>query len=98
MVIVETPSEKEPTMKEITTTGLDAAKSVFRLRGIDADHQPVLRRQLKRRQVLLFLAADHPWRKPFIDASAGYPMRIIDRQCCALARGRSMPLPIGATR
>ncbi len=36
-------------MTDITTIGLDTAKSVFQVHGVDADHQPVLRRQLKRR-------------------------------------------------
>ena len=43
-------------MKEITTIGLDTAKSVFQVHGVDRDHQPVVRRQLKRRQVLPFFA------------------------------------------
>jgi len=38
-------------MQAITTVGLDIAKSVFRVHGIDASGQPVIRRQLKRRHV-----------------------------------------------
>lgn len=41
-------------MTDLTTIGLDTAKSVFQVHGVDGDHQPVLRRQLKRRQVLPF--------------------------------------------
>ncbi len=41
-------------MNEITTIGLDTAKSVFQVHGVDADNKVVLRRQLKRRQVLAF--------------------------------------------
>jgi len=41
-------------MNEITTIGLDTAKSVFQVHGVDADNEVVLRRQLKRRQVLPF--------------------------------------------
>ena len=36
-------------MQTITTTGLDVAKSVFQVHGVDADGQVVVRRQLKRR-------------------------------------------------
>ena len=36
------------------TIGLDIAKSVFQVHGIDADGQVVIRRQLKRRYVLAF--------------------------------------------
>src|SRR5436189_416522 len=41
-------------MKGITTIGLDIAKSVFQVHGIDAAGQVVMRRQLKRRYVLAF--------------------------------------------
>src|ERR1700723_4083652 len=41
-------------MHEVTTIGLDIAKSVFQVHGIDADGQVVIRRQLKRRYVLAF--------------------------------------------
>src|SRR5512141_965833 len=41
-------------MQVITTVGLDIAKSVFQVHGIDAGNQVVIRRQLKRRYVLTF--------------------------------------------
>ena len=41
-------------MQTITTIGLDIAKSVFQVHGIDAGGQVVIRRQLKRRYVLAF--------------------------------------------
>jgi transposase len=41
-------------MQAITTIGLDIAKSVFQVHGVDAGGQPVIRRQLKRRYVLSF--------------------------------------------
>ena len=41
-------------MQTITTIGLDIAKSVFQVHGIDAAGQVVIRRQLKRRYVLAF--------------------------------------------
>jgi transposase len=41
-------------MQVITTIGLDIAKSVFQVHGVDADGQVVIRRQLKRRYVLAF--------------------------------------------
>ena len=43
-------------MAEITTIGLDVAKKVFQVHGVDAAGQVVLRRQLKRRQVEAFFA------------------------------------------
>jgi transposase len=41
-------------MQSITTIGLDIAKSVFQVHGIDAAGRVVMRRQLKRRYVLAF--------------------------------------------
>jgi transposase len=41
-------------MQTITTIGLDIAKSVFQVHGIDAEANVILRRQLKRRYVLAF--------------------------------------------
>ena len=41
-------------MRTITTIGLDIAKSVFQVHGVDAVGQVVIRRQLKRRYVLAF--------------------------------------------
>ena len=35
---------------QVITVGLDIAKSVFQVHGVDADGQVVIRRQLKRRR------------------------------------------------
>ena len=44
----------EPSMGEITTTGLDLAKHVFQVHGVDAEGATVLRKQLRRGQILAF--------------------------------------------
>ncbi|MGY4352218.1 transposase [Bradyrhizobium sp. GM7.3] len=41
-------------MQSISTVGLDIAKSVFQVHGVDAAGQVVVRRQLRRRYVLAF--------------------------------------------
>src|SRR5438067_13887517 len=41
-------------MRAIATIGLDIAKSVFQVHGVDTGGQVVIRRQLKRRSVLAF--------------------------------------------
>ena len=41
-------------MKETTTIGIDLAKSVFQVHGVDMDDTVVLRRQLKRKDVIPF--------------------------------------------
>jgi transposase len=47
-------------MQTITTIGLDIAKSVFQVHGVDAEGDVVLRRQLKRRYVLAFFQKQPP--------------------------------------
>jgi transposase len=41
-------------MQAVTTIGLDIAKSVFQVHGVDAEGKVLIRRQLKRRHVLAF--------------------------------------------
>ena len=75
-------------MEEITTIGLDTAKSVFQVHGVDCDHKPIVRRQLKRRQVLPFFAklppclvgieacsASHHWAREL--SKLGHTVRLI---------------------
>jgi transposase len=47
-------------MGEVSTIGLDIAKSVFQLHGMDADGAVVIRRRVSRTKVLEFLAALPP--------------------------------------
>ena len=41
-------------MQAVTTIGLDIAKSVFQVHGVDEHGKVVIRRQLRRRYVLVF--------------------------------------------
>jgi hypothetical protein len=50
-------------MQTITTIGLDIAKSVFQVHGVDVGGQVIVRRQLKRRHVLTLAA--NPGRPQF---------------------------------
>ena len=62
-------------MQAITTIGLDIAKSVFQVHGVDAAGNVILRRQLKPRHVLAFFQKVPPaW-----SASKPAPRRIIGR-------------------
>jgi hypothetical protein len=45
---------------QVTTIGLDIAKNVFQVHGIDAAEKVVVRKQLRRRQVLEFFKALPP--------------------------------------
>jgi transposase len=50
-------------MQTIKTIGLDIAKSVFQVHGVDAVGSVVIRRQLRRRHVLTFFDKLTPWRR-----------------------------------
>jgi transposase len=56
LVFLANHQEREPSMSEITTIGLDLAKHVFQVHGIDAQGTTVLRKRLRRGQVLAFFS------------------------------------------
>ncbi|NYS26762.1 IS110 family transposase [Rhodobacteraceae bacterium 2376] len=75
-------------MGEISTIGVDLAKSVFQLHGVDAEGRTVLRRQLRRSQILEFFqrqppcligmeacASAHHWARELIEL--GHDVRLI---------------------
>jgi transposase len=47
-------------MEQITTIGLDLAKNVFQVHGVDAAGKVLVRKQLRRAEVLRFFAALPP--------------------------------------
>ncbi len=49
-------------MDKIIRIGMDTSKSVFQLHGVDAAEQPVLRKKLRRREVLTFFGQLEPIR------------------------------------
>src|SRR3981189_2003008 len=59
MEVLLTPQQGTP-MSEITVIGLDLAKHVFQIHGADPDGRPVLRKRLRRGQVLEFFASLSP--------------------------------------
>ena len=75
-------------MQAITTVGLDIAKSVFQVHGVDAAGEAIICRQLKRRQVLPFFerlpaclvgieacATSHHWSREL--KSLGHTVRLM---------------------
>jgi transposase len=74
-------------MQTVTTIGLDIAKSVFQVHGVDSTGHVVIRRQLKRRAVLAFFqkllpclvgieacASSHHWSREL----GTWPYRAVD--------------------
>jgi len=53
-LIVVNESHQGAVHMQVTTIGLDIAKNVFQVHGIDAAEKVVVRKQLRRRQVLEF--------------------------------------------
>ena len=68
-------------MHEVTTIGLDIAKSVFQVHGIDAAGNVIIRRQLKRRYVLAFFQKRPPC---FVGIEAGATSHHWSRELKAL--------------
>jgi transposase len=60
--VVETTQCMEPTTMQTTTIGLDLAKNVFQVHGVDARERAVLRKRLPRTKVLEFFAQLPPCR------------------------------------
>tara|TARA_R110000737_G_scaffold152126_1_gene181386 strand:+ start:49 stop:1116 length:1068 start_codon:yes stop_codon:yes gene_type:complete len=88
LVLLGTNHEKEPSDMNVTTIGIDLAKSVFQLHGIDADGEVVLRKKLRRSAVLDVLrdlspcligleacASSHFWSREI--SALGHDVRLI---------------------
>src|SRR5229473_2250820 len=58
--VVEDPQTKEPSVGNLIRIGLDTSKSVFQLHGGNAAEQPVLRRKLRRKEVVTFFRRLEP--------------------------------------
>src|SRR5512145_3061642 len=87
---VQYTSKGESAMK-VTTIGIDVAKSVFQVHGVDPQGKVVLRRQLRRAQVALFFsnlepclmgmeacASSHYWARKL--AALGHTVRLMAPQ------------------
>jgi hypothetical protein len=73
-------------MQAITTIGLDIAKSVFQVHGVDAEGNVVLHRQLKRRYILAFFQNRRAW-----SVSKPAPRRVIKAAHERFAHQRLQP-------
>jgi transposase len=60
LVVLIRNQQRGPPMVKISMIGLDLAKNVFQLHGIDAAGKVVLQRQLRRRQMEKFFAGLPP--------------------------------------
>src|SRR5450631_3361269 len=56
MRLVERSQTREPSVNQIIRIGMDTSKHIFQLHGVDAAEQPVLRKKLRRSEVLTFFA------------------------------------------
>jgi Transposase len=71
VVVVKDHQQREPSMGDITTIGLDLAKNVFQVHAVDEAGNVVLRKRLRRGQVLAFFA--------------GIPSCLVGLEACATA-------------
>ena len=95
-------------MQTITTIGLDIAKSVFQVHGVDAAGQVVIRRQLKRRYVLTFFqklppclvgieacASSHHWSREL--QALGHTVRLMPALLAAPVGDSTMPMTLATS-
>src|SRR5262249_9174008 len=61
-----------PSMTQITTIGLDLAKKVFQVHGVDAEGKVVVAQKLRRKEVLAFFAK----LAPCLDRALQQPTRV----------------------
>src|SRR6476620_9120203 len=103
---------EERAMQTITTIGLDIAKSVFQVHGVDAGGQVIVRRQLKRRSVLAFFqklppclvgieacASSHHWSREL--QALGHTVRLMPPAYVkpyGAPRRRVLPVEEGSTQ
>src|SRR5471030_353516 len=82
---------RRATMKQVTTIGLDIAKSVFQVHGVDATGKVVLRKKLTRSRMLEFFgklpkclvgieacASSHYWARELI--ALGHEVKLMPAQ------------------
>jgi hypothetical protein len=68
-------------MQTVTTIGLDIAKSVFQVHGIDAEGRVIIRRQLKRRYVLAFFQKLPPCLVGIEACATSHHFRSLNQYC-----------------
>jgi transposase len=56
MVVVKDHQQREPSMEKFTTVGLDLAKNVFQVHGVNETNGVVMRKRLRRGQVHAFFS------------------------------------------
>src|SRR5215210_2156741 len=91
LLVARISSNREPSMGEITTIGLDLAKHVFQVHGVDAQGVVVLRKQLRRGHVVAFFgrlprclvgmeacATSHYWAREL--CALGHEVRLMPAQ------------------
>jgi transposase len=71
MVVVKDHQQREPSMSEITTIGLDLAKNIFQVHGVDETGTAVIVKRLRCSQVIAFFA--------------GLPPCLVGMEACATA-------------
>jgi transposase len=68
--------QRRPSVEQIIRIGMDTSKHIFQLHGVNAAEAPVLRKKLRRKEMMKFLAQLEPT-EIAIEARA-----TIGRGCC----------------
>src|SRR4051794_29436554 len=59
---VVTSHVRRPSVEQVSRIGMDTSKHIFQLHGVDATERPVLRRKLRRRDMIAFVERLSPTR------------------------------------
>ncbi len=73
MVVVINHEQEELFAMKVTTVGLDLANNVFQVHGIDSTGKVIVRRSLRRRQMMPFFGKLDPWPSRSASCKPGSP-------------------------
>lgn len=82
-------------MKKVAILGIDLAKNVFQLHGVDAEGQPALKRRVRRERLLRVVADIEPYLIA-VEACTGPftgPEHFSNSETAFASSARSMPNP-----
>src|ERR1700724_122831 len=88
--VVAKSQTREPSVNQIIRIGMDTSKHFFQLHGVDAAERPVLRRKLRRNEVLGFFAKLPPTVIGMEACGAGHYWA---RELCKLGHGGKLIAP-----
>jgi transposase len=101
VVVIDNHEQEEPSVMQVSTVGLDLAKNVFQVHAIDEAGAVLVRKALRRRQVMPFFSrlapcligmeacgTSHFWAREI--AALGHEVKLMPQSMLALHRSRDL--------